>query len=285
MFTFVSPNSINSNWIYFEAGFAYSKGINVVPTSINGQLLENVKPPLSLLQGFNIKNHAGLNNIIALINSECEFSHPESFTKSEFESLFKESASEMQSEFESYVDSIKVEINHFENWATFVESGFKDNLAGFQTVEANKEYNGYGMRIRETSNNGVKSIEFECDPIMWFQNQSVIDDIISHSTAKDKGFEIFLSLNPQVEEITSFSKITSRIFNSDITLSKKEGLVYKGCELRVSHYMSFGVIHGGSNRRGASFIAISGMGKKLSELELYRLVDLLISREVIFREY
>ena len=42
MFVFVTPNSINTAWIYFEAGFAYSKGIRVIPVGIGvsvGQLL------------------------------------------------------------------------------------------------------------------------------------------------------------------------------------------------------------------------------------------------------
>ena len=29
MFVFVTPTSIESGWIYFEAGFAYSKGIEI----------------------------------------------------------------------------------------------------------------------------------------------------------------------------------------------------------------------------------------------------------------
>ena len=30
MFVFLTPNSIHSNWIYFESGFSYSKGIGYV---------------------------------------------------------------------------------------------------------------------------------------------------------------------------------------------------------------------------------------------------------------
>ena len=36
MFVFLSPNSIKSNWIYFESGYSYSKGIKVIPIGING---------------------------------------------------------------------------------------------------------------------------------------------------------------------------------------------------------------------------------------------------------
>ncbi|MCL2546849.1 MAG: toll/interleukin-1 receptor domain-containing protein [Oscillospiraceae bacterium] len=33
MFVFVTPNSISSNWIYFEAGFAYSNSGNIISLS------------------------------------------------------------------------------------------------------------------------------------------------------------------------------------------------------------------------------------------------------------
>lgn len=53
MFVFVTPTSIESGWIYFEAGFAYSKGIDVIPVGV-GIDIGSIRPPLSLLQGFNI---------------------------------------------------------------------------------------------------------------------------------------------------------------------------------------------------------------------------------------
>ena len=34
MFVFVTENSISSGWIYFEAGYAYSKGIQIIPEGI-----------------------------------------------------------------------------------------------------------------------------------------------------------------------------------------------------------------------------------------------------------
>lgn len=61
MFVFVTPTSIESGWIYFEAGFAYSKGIDVIPVGV-GIDIGSIRPPLSLLQGFNITSSESLNN-------------------------------------------------------------------------------------------------------------------------------------------------------------------------------------------------------------------------------
>lgn len=87
MFVFVSPRSAMSSWIYFEAGFAYSKGIKVIPIGIDGIDIGSLKPPLNLLQGFNISSAEGLNNIIAVLNREFGCKYPESFSVADFERL------------------------------------------------------------------------------------------------------------------------------------------------------------------------------------------------------
>lgn len=87
MFVFVSPRSVMSSWIYFEAGFAYSKGINVIPIGIDGVDIGSLKPPLNLLQGFNVLSAEGLNNIIAVLNREFGCSYPESFSDTDFDRL------------------------------------------------------------------------------------------------------------------------------------------------------------------------------------------------------
>lgn len=80
MFVFVTENSLRSNWIFFESGFAYSKGIRVIPVGFLRTDLRQLAPPLSLLQGFNIDSEEGLNNIIAVVNEEFSHSHKSFFT-------------------------------------------------------------------------------------------------------------------------------------------------------------------------------------------------------------
>ena len=57
MFSFLSPVSTGSAWINFEAGYAYARGVKVVPVAILGKDLNTLHPPLSLLQGFNLKSY------------------------------------------------------------------------------------------------------------------------------------------------------------------------------------------------------------------------------------
>lgn len=83
MYVFVTPNSIKSDWIYFESGFAYSKGVKVIPVGFGIDICE-LKPPLNLLQGFNLTSHEGLNNIIKTINDECQTKFLENFQKNDY---------------------------------------------------------------------------------------------------------------------------------------------------------------------------------------------------------
>ena len=63
MFVFVTEKSVASGWIYFEAGYAYSKGVHVIPVGI-GINVGDLKAPLNLLQGFNITSADSLNNFL-----------------------------------------------------------------------------------------------------------------------------------------------------------------------------------------------------------------------------
>lgn len=86
MFVFVTEASLGSGWIYFEAGFAYSKGIEVIPVGI-GVDIGSLKSPLNLLQGFNITSGDSLNNFISIINRTFNYTFTESFSNSDYSNL------------------------------------------------------------------------------------------------------------------------------------------------------------------------------------------------------
>ena len=86
MFVFVTENSISSGWIYFEAGFAYSKGVQVIPVGI-GIDIGGLKPPLNMLQGFNIVSGDSLNNFVSIINRTFSYSFSESFQDEDYSEI------------------------------------------------------------------------------------------------------------------------------------------------------------------------------------------------------
>ena len=87
MFVFVTPISVNSAWINFEAGFAYSKNIEVIPVGI-GISIGQLNPPLSLLQGFDITSTDSLNNFISIINRKFDLKFDFAFTDDTYNEVF-----------------------------------------------------------------------------------------------------------------------------------------------------------------------------------------------------
>lgn len=88
MFVFVTQNSISSGWIYFEAGYAYSKGIQVIPVGI-GVDIGALKAPLNLLQGFNILTEDSLNNFVTVINRTFDYHFASAFDYNDYIEVIK----------------------------------------------------------------------------------------------------------------------------------------------------------------------------------------------------
>lgn len=93
MFVFVTENSISSGWIYFEAGYAYSKGIQVIPVGI-GVDIGSLKAPLNLLQGFNISSEDSLNNFITIVNRTFEYHFSNAFEHNDYLEVIKNLSAE-----------------------------------------------------------------------------------------------------------------------------------------------------------------------------------------------
>jgi hypothetical protein len=104
MFAFLSAESANSNWIHFEAGCAYAKDIRVVPVCLPGMDLDRVKPPMGLLQGFNLHSFEAMGNLARICNEEFDLKMVETFTAEEFGALFVNSTSTGQNFFGQFSD-------------------------------------------------------------------------------------------------------------------------------------------------------------------------------------
>jgi hypothetical protein len=105
MFVFVTPNSIASEWIYFEAGFAYSKDIEVIPVGV-GIDITLLKAPLNLLQGFNVNSADSLNNFISVINKKFEYKFEGGFSEIDFKLLINSTSDYLNLELDFVLDSI-----------------------------------------------------------------------------------------------------------------------------------------------------------------------------------
>ena len=118
MFVFVTEQSIASGWIYFEAGYAYSKDIHVIPVGI-GVSVGDLKAPLNLLQGFNITSADSLNNFLTIINREFSYSFLAQFTDDDYNEIVAPSSytAKHSTQFDEIIRTIKYELsgNYYEN--------------------------------------------------------------------------------------------------------------------------------------------------------------------------
>lgn len=111
MFVFITEKSISSGWIYFEAGYAYSKDVHVIPVGI-GVSVGDLKAPLNLLQGFNITSADSLNNFLTIINREFNYSFSAQFTDDDFNEIISYSPGSKTThmQFDDIVKSINYKL-------------------------------------------------------------------------------------------------------------------------------------------------------------------------------
>jgi hypothetical protein len=81
-----------SQWVFFEAGFAYAIGKPVIPVGVMGLIVERQPPPISLLQGLNISSANDLNALIRRLNHRLVRNDREEFTDADYDDLFAKQA-------------------------------------------------------------------------------------------------------------------------------------------------------------------------------------------------
>lgn len=84
IYILVSPNSLQSQWIFFEAGFAYKSDIQCIPLGILGVNVGELPLPLGILQGYNLDSVKGLNKVIEDLNYCLSYDYPLAFSKIDF---------------------------------------------------------------------------------------------------------------------------------------------------------------------------------------------------------
>lgn len=232
MFVFVTANSLSSNWIYFETGYAYSKGIDVIPVGI-GVDIGKIPPPLNLLQGFNTISEDSLNNIISIINKKFSYSFKESFTQQEYESFnnsdekfklqlaWNKIVENVNSSIFSYTDSNHEKIlvdmlNVFDNISNYlVESKCK------MSIESKvRSILIHGLELRYLNDKiiiNISSYGFQ-------QVYKIFNDILKISYSKKDTHYIHIELNQLFGLVASNVKISS-IISQDILFSLDENSI------------------------------------------------------------
>ena len=284
MFVFITNNSISSGWIYFEAGFAYSKGIHVIPVGIDVDV-GSLKAPLNLLQGFNISSEDSLNNIIAIINKEfnCHLQYP--FFRDDYlnilkffpsnatnSTLFEEMVKKIECSFHGEIATslgIKEERNIEKLYESILEF-FKENNINYSKSE-NYNHAGdtcvvtHGVRIvyrpQKVKDSGSSIYYNDCAKLLFFVSPN--NFIVSFNLFKrilqlvdpNEKHYVRLHLKEKYSFTYNVENASSIIFNQPgFEIDEKDVNGYVCNELGLRFYV-FEETTGEINRRKAEIIA------------------------------
>jgi hypothetical protein len=240
LLVFLTPNSVKSQWVFFESGYVYAKSIKVIPVGVLGFDLGSLRPPLSLLQGFNIAGADGLNNIIALLNREFGFTFEEAITDAEYGSIFgmEIGGSSAEKHILSHVDKIELRI------AGKVEEIFGAARTTFRELEIETRDAGYLLEIpgatfsiqRYPKDSEKGSVYAEMDAALLPVVQPVLDAMLKDREA-DAPASFTLTFQDHVVMATERHKLrlpfSAKVRESLMTISlqwaiRNSGLVTTG---------------------------------------------------------
>lgn len=242
MLVFVSPRSAMSSWIYFEAGFAYSKGVKVIPIGIDGVDIGSLKPPLNLLQGFNITSAEGLNNIIAVLNREFDCSYPESFSEDDFDRLraFSFGRQEVTEEVLNIIDHVKMvfpnkmkldgkDISIVDDPFSKLEKLLVESDVEFRIADKNTIHT-HGAIIRHKEGDGVVAgVSLVLDPFCLKLNEKFINSLNSVLYLEQVSDKHWLNVffEPNFSLLTKDFKVSSKLHICGFSMSDLNGRMHK----------------------------------------------------------
>ena len=234
--TFITGNSVGSSWVSFEAGFAYSKGVQVVPVGFLGLDVANVPPPIGLLQGFNITSADGLDNLIALVNDTLSHNHTNRFTNEEYGQIVELGQDIAPSSvFQRLVDEIEIHLNDCRPENTKLVQAIKPAAELFGTnisYGLNERsdfawvhFPGGSLQVYGPNRKDYKS-KLTIDPIVFVMHTRKLDTLVRNLGGNQIGTDIYVKFSPLIEGHDRKYKVSALLANANVRI-EKNNLVYK----------------------------------------------------------
>lgn len=242
MFVFVSPESLSSSWIYFESGFAYAKNVRVIPIGIKGVDIGKLRPPLNLLQGFNLVSEAGMNNIISILNNTFQCSFPASFNAGDYAkiSMFDEG---FISNAHNVLDKVNyLKINFPSGIAPAVGSSERNDIVNQPITAFQEKINKLGVQsafssreklhahgLIATVNHDGGNLSVKIDPYMLKTYEELISNIFDgmYKNYSPENCWLDVILNDSVFMETTNFKVSSKLSQENVDFFEVNGDYYK----------------------------------------------------------
>jgi len=288
MVVFITPHSQKSGWIYFEAGFAYSKGINVIPVGFMGMSIGDITPLLNLLQGFNISSEDGLNNLLAIANTQFNHHHVNTFSNADYSEILGQTSFPSNNtfgEFGSMFHNIKIHLSSH----TGLKISPEQAIATFDKILTSKQIEHhcdghsismFGIKLSTTKHTSPEPLDFEIDPtladIALPTVELLLQDIFPTGM---QDINIRFELQPSIDIVPGFHKITARLFGTNVKIIDEKRLGLGDIEFQLDHLLYLGR---SSATRGNAYINITIKSIDIKLQKLAELFNLLFDREVLY---
>lgn len=236
MFTFISQNSIDSKWIYFESGYVHARKIKVIPVGFPNIDIGATPFPLGFLQGFNLHSFEQLNNIIIEINRLVGTAIPPGFTQSDYEYIFSGGNTNYFGNLTKNIEVIKL-ITHNISPSREVFNQILLMLSEYNVVYRTTESQITipGLEIITRPAAGGFQFELNIDPEGLIELIPIINRIINATSSTGwPGVHIQLFFNTEVKMMTNNHKILLKLQGLDINLSDERYIGYNGCYFEVA---------------------------------------------------
>jgi hypothetical protein len=290
MFVFVSPNSLNTPWLYFETGHAYSKEISVVPVGLFGVDIGKLSPPMNLLQGFNLVDVDSMNNIIAKVNEVFDVKHKLGFKKEDYAGVTSEGrhfgAAGILGEHFADVRSVDLKILVQAEARSKLEKLLADFQGYVQGREAACTVPGASVSYRHQTD-GRCAVGVEIDPIAIREVLPLLEKAIATCHEGDAfagNYHCRITFKTYVRHVFKTHGQTARLVPALKVASSQQNrgvsFEWRGKTFRLERTFSDG-------QGGPTYTYVDMDSKALApfeEADLGGLVDLLFEREVLFYE-
>lgn len=249
MFVFLTEASMDSPWIYFESGFAYAKGVQVVPIGLGDVDLGKVQAPLSLLQGFNLADATGLNNLLAIANGVFDHAHALSFSQQDFEAFVAGGRLGPRMALGPYadaIDEVRIELRWVDGAVTS-ESGpgafvrqLQERLVhdGVECVPYAGELILPGASVATTSNLTTGSLTARVDRLAIHATMPSLLEALFPLPERLRSMRVLVVVRTGVQIVGQLHKRTARLIGTEARVVDNRRIGLGDVEFEFTSFMS-----------------------------------------------
>lgn len=288
MVIFITPASIKSDWIYFEAGYSYARDKQVIPIGFLGVDIGTTPPPLSLLQGFNVTSEDGLNNLIVVANKAFDLKHEPTFNAEEYKKIVAQSGIRSQDDFGEHTPTLQEIVIKLANDS---DLSVDDATARIRLVEILEEkgidyhtrdqvvdFYGVGVSIRHQQ----PRIRVRIDPLMFSEAAPTLEQWLTLITKSSMdGISMTATFEDFVGVQDNTHKQSARIFGTGASLKRSGGFSLDHLEFRVNRSSYFGKQ---GFQVGEAYLDVLSRDGRVHVDEFRQLITLLFETQILYLE-